>query len=128
MPGVIRISDAAMQARLRRVMQPNCRGEVPAEREEQGPPRADLSSMRLQQGPSCVYFTKGCLGRGLAATAFFVPLAQDAFVEELQLLKEEEWSNEMRIEGEFASEKQMSEEWGWSKCLESKRSFDTTVC
>lgn len=38
-------------------------------------------------------------------------------MEELELIREDELANELIIEGEFLSEKQMLEEWHWPQTL-----------
>lgn len=42
---------------------------------------------------------------------------QETFIEELELIREDELASELVVEGEFLSETQMIENWGWSQTL-----------
>lgn len=44
-------------------------------------------------------------------------LVQESFVQECELLVEDETSNEFIIEGQYVSEQTMLEEWGWLELL-----------
>lgn len=56
-----------------------------------------------------------------------VAALQDSFIEELELIREDELANDLILEGQFLSEKEMMEVWGWSEklvqiepCIKSK--------
>lgn len=43
--------------------------------------------------------------------------AKETFITEVYVIREEMKSSEVVVEGEFASEETMSEQWGWSEIL-----------
>lgn len=40
---------------------------------------------------------------------------QESFIEELELIREDELANELIVEGQFLTEQEMSEVWGWTE-------------
>ncbi|CAL1127598.1 unnamed protein product [Cladocopium goreaui] len=98
-PGVLRLSENAINLRVRRVLQPNCKGEF-----------------KVSESIRKMYTDKRGGGKDKLLQIFqscgFDP---ETFVQECEVLAEDLVSNELRIEGEFVSEETMLNEWGWTQ-------------
>ena len=46
---------------------------------------------------------------------------EDAFIEECKMIRSDLLQNDLNIEGEFASEEKMRDEWNWTEILYSNK-------
>ena len=157
-PGVLRISEAAADARLRRTMQPSLKDgsfkvsqEVLKQYRKGGKAKKSLMKLfetcgydkdrsvcflsmpqpvispwqprktgvlparEMAKLPSNLTESKCKLVQSKCWSAERHP--QETFLEELELIREDELASDLLIEGEFLTESQMIENWGWSQPL-----------
>ncbi len=96
--GQLRISSAAADQRMRRVMTPNSRtGEFKVSAQIVKMYKSKSGKLKLHQ---------------LFQSVGYDP---ESFVTEVELYRDDVLSNELSIEGEYASEEKMRDTWHWSE-------------
>lgn len=99
-PGKLRISQAAVDQRLRRIMTPSAKtGQCKVSSEIVKMYKDKKGKTKLSQ---------------LFQTCGYDP---DTFLVQVELYREDMQSNELVIEGEYASEKTMRDDWHWTEFL-----------